>query len=53
MEIKYAAHYSLMLLLLLLFMQLKDEAVSLVDVVAPPDFILKSPIGASDGQVGL
>lgn len=31
--------------------QLKDEAVSLVDVVAPPDFILKSPIGASDGQV--
>ena len=31
--------------------QLKDEAVSLVDVIAPPDFVLQSPIGASDGQV--
>eukprot|EP00057_Strongylocentrotus_purpuratus_P031918 XP_786081.3 PREDICTED: peroxisomal acyl-coenzyme A oxidase 3 [Strongylocentrotus purpuratus] len=31
--------------------ELKDEAVALVDVLAPPDFILNSPIGASDGQV--
>ena len=32
--------------------QLKDDVVSLVDVIAPPDFILRSPIGRSDGQVG-
>ena len=32
-------------------MQLKDEAVSLVDVLAPPDFILNSPIGHSNGKV--
>ncbi|CAI8050684.1 Peroxisomal acyl-coenzyme A oxidase 3 [Geodia barretti] len=31
--------------------ELKDEAVSLVDVIAPPDFILNSPIGHSSGQV--
>ena len=31
--------------------ELKDDAVSLVDVIAPPDFILNSPIGKSDGQV--
>ncbi|XP_041457077.1 peroxisomal acyl-coenzyme A oxidase 3-like isoform X1 [Lytechinus variegatus] len=31
--------------------ELKDEAVALIDVLAPPDFILNSPIGASDGQV--
>ena len=31
--------------------ELKDDAVSLVDVIAPPDFILNSPIGTSDGQV--
>ncbi|GIY03206.1 peroxisomal acyl-coenzyme A oxidase 3 [Caerostris darwini] len=30
---------------------LKDEAVSLVDVIAPPDFILNSAIGRSDGEV--
>ena len=30
---------------------LKNEAVALVDAVAPPDFILNSPIGSSDGQV--
>lgn len=30
--------------------ELKPEAVSLVDAVAPPDFILNSPIGKSDGQ---
>ncbi|GAB1597420.1 peroxisomal acyl-coenzyme A oxidase 3-like [Argonauta hians] len=31
--------------------ELKDEAVALVDVVAPPDFILNSPIGNSDGEI--
>ncbi|XP_022903093.1 peroxisomal acyl-coenzyme A oxidase 3-like [Onthophagus taurus] len=31
--------------------QLKRDAVSLVDVIAPPDFALKSVIGHSDGQV--
>lgn len=31
--------------------QLKDDAVSLVDVLAPTDFILNSPIGNADGQV--
>lgn len=31
--------------------ELKDNAVSLVDVLAPPDFILNSPIGASDGEI--
>ena len=31
--------------------QLKDDAVSLVDVFAPPDFILNSCLGASDGRV--
>lgn len=30
---------------------LKDEAVALVDVIAPPDFILNSPIGRADGQL--
>lgn len=33
--------------------ELKDDAVSLVDAVAPPDFVLNSPIGAADGQVNL
>ena len=32
-------------------LQLKNEAVSLVDVIAPPDFILQSPIGSSNGEV--
>lgn len=32
-------------------LQLKDDAVALVDVFAPPDFILNSPIGNADGQV--
>ncbi|XP_055862199.1 peroxisomal acyl-coenzyme A oxidase 3-like [Biomphalaria glabrata] len=30
---------------------LKPDAVSLVDAIAPPDFILNSPIGCSDGQI--
>ena len=34
-------------------LQLKDEAVAIVDVIAPPDFILQSPIGLSNGQVTL
>ncbi|KAK3775876.1 hypothetical protein RRG08_011440 [Elysia crispata] len=37
--------------ILLLCQQLKPDAVSLVDAIAPPDFILNSPIGASDGQI--
>ena len=32
---------------------LKDDAVALVDAIAPTDFILNSPIGKSDGQVWL
>ncbi|XP_041123148.1 peroxisomal acyl-coenzyme A oxidase 3-like isoform X2 [Polyodon spathula] len=32
--------------------QLKDDSVSLVDVIAPPDFILNSPIGKADGERG-
>lgn len=31
--------------------EIKDDAVSLIDVIAPPDFILNSVLGASDGQV--
>ncbi|XP_059501764.1 peroxisomal acyl-coenzyme A oxidase 3 isoform X1 [Stegostoma tigrinum] len=31
--------------------QLKDDAVALVDVLAPPDFILNSPIGKADGEI--
>ncbi|BET01788.1 acyl-Coenzyme A oxidase [Nesidiocoris tenuis] len=30
---------------------LKNEAVSLVDAIAPTDFCLNSPLGSSDGQV--
>lgn len=30
---------------------LKNEAVALVDAVAPPDFVLNSILGSSDGQV--
>lgn len=35
----------------LVFTQLKDDAVALVDVFAPPDFILNSPIGKANGEV--
>ncbi|XP_074555214.1 peroxisomal acyl-coenzyme A oxidase 3 [Halichoeres trimaculatus] len=37
--------------ILTLCSQLKDDAVALVDVLAPPDFILNSPIGNADGQL--
>ncbi|XP_008286603.1 peroxisomal acyl-coenzyme A oxidase 3 [Stegastes partitus] len=37
--------------ILTLCSQLKDDAVALVDVFAPPDFILNSPIGNADGQL--
>lgn len=30
---------------------LKDEAVSLIDAIAPTDFILNSPLGMSDGNI--
>lgn len=33
--------------------QLKNEAVALMDVLAPTDFILNSPIANADGEVGM
>lgn len=30
---------------------LKDDAISVVDAIAPNDFILNSPLGMSDGEV--
>lgn len=33
--------------------ELKNDAVALVDVIAPPDAILNSAIGRSDGNVSL
>ncbi|XP_051897352.1 LOW QUALITY PROTEIN: peroxisomal acyl-coenzyme A oxidase 3 [Pristis pectinata] len=31
--------------------QLKDDSVALVDVLAPSDFVLNSPIGKADGEI--
>lgn len=31
--------------------ELKKEAISLVDAIAPPDFIIDSPLGKSDGRI--
>lgn len=31
--------------------QLKDDAVALVDTVAPTDFVLNSPLGMADGEM--
>lgn len=31
--------------------ELKTEAVSLVDAIAPPDFIINSPLGMADGRI--
>lgn len=31
--------------------ELKNDAVSLIDTIAPTDFILNSPLGMSDGNV--
>ncbi len=32
-------------------LQLVEDAVSVVDVLAPPDNVLRAPIGLSNGQV--
>lgn len=37
--------------IIILCKELVQEAVALVDVLAPPDFILNSSLGMSDGQV--
>ncbi|XP_036002093.1 peroxisomal acyl-coenzyme A oxidase 3 [Fundulus heteroclitus] len=37
--------------ILTLCSELKDDAVALIDVLAPTDFILNSPIGNADGQL--
>lgn len=33
--------------------QLRGEAVTLADVIAPPDYVLNSPLGMSDGDVSI
>lgn len=37
--------------ILSLLAQLKSEAVTIADALAPPDFILNSVLGTSDGKV--
>lgn len=37
--------------ILILLPQIKVNAISLVDTIAPPDFLLNSPLGMSDGNV--
>ena len=46
-----ARHYSPAHLSLSLCVQLKDDAVALADVLAPPDAILQSAIGRENGEV--
>ncbi|XP_056884218.1 peroxisomal acyl-coenzyme A oxidase 3 isoform X2 [Takifugu flavidus] len=41
----------LQLAILTLCAQLKDDAVALIDVMAPTDFILNSPLAQADGQL--
>ncbi|RXM36294.1 Peroxisomal acyl-coenzyme A oxidase 3 [Acipenser ruthenus] len=38
-------------LIWMFYAKLKDDVVALVDVIAPPDFILNSPIGKADGEI--
>lgn len=37
--------------ILVILPQLKNEAVSLIDAIAPPDFIVNSPLGMADGRI--
>ncbi|XP_076303568.1 peroxisomal acyl-coenzyme A oxidase 3 isoform X1 [Lasioglossum baleicum] len=37
--------------IIMLCKELVDDAVALVDVLAPPDFIINSPLGMADGEV--
>lgn len=37
--------------ILKLIKELKDDAITLVDVIAPDDFLMNSVLGKSDGQV--
>lgn len=34
-----------------LLKELKDDSISIVDAIAPKDFVLNSPLGMSDGEV--
>ena len=43
--------FTIKVMLYVCLFQMKDDAVALVDVFAPTDFILNSPIGNADGQV--
>lgn len=31
--------------------KIKDDAVGLIDAIAPPDFIMNTPLGMSDGEI--
>lgn len=37
--------------ILRLLPQLKDECIAMVDAIAPPDFIINSPLGMQDGKI--